>query len=294
MTIADAPPPTFDLQAHSLHSDGALEPAEVVRAAAAAGVELFALSDHDTAAGVEEAERTAAEVGLRLVAATEISAIFAGQQDLHILGYGIDPEEPALEAALTRSRSDREKRSERMALALRELGFVLDEDLLAARAAAGQTIGRPHLAQAVTRMSGNQRRLAAEGLLEPTDFLVAYLIEGRPAFRPRAAPSVEEAIGLIHGAGGVAVWAHPFWDIEQPEAVLTALEDFCATGLDGVEAFYVTHSRQQTELLVRLSAERGLLTTGSSDFHGPEHHTFSRFRAFSTFGLEPNLGSLAG
>jgi hypothetical protein len=229
-----------------------------------------------------------------VVAATEISAIDAGRQDLHILGYLIDPDEPALTAALERSRADRGNRAGVMADALRELGFALDEDLLARRAAAGQSIGRPHLAQAVTGVPANRDRLAAEGLLDPTAFLVAYLIEGRPAFRPRDAPSVEEAIELIHGAGGVAIWAHPFWDVEAPDAVLEAIDRFRASGLDGVEAFYVTHSPEQTRLLVDRCAELGLLTTGSSDFHGPAHHTFSRFRAFSTFGRKPVLGPIAG
>jgi hypothetical protein len=177
---------------------------------------------------------------------------------------------------------------------LRELGFVLDEEMLRARAAAGQSIGRPHLAQAVTAVPANHARLAADGLLDPTDFLVAYLIEGRPAFRPRAAPSVERAIELIHGAGGVAVWAHPFWDIAEPEAVLEAIDRFHAAGLDGVEAFYATHDEVQTKLLAGRCAELSLLTTGSADFHGPQHHTFNRFRAFSTYGLEPNLGPIAG
>jgi predicted metal-dependent phosphoesterase TrpH len=177
---------------------------------------------------------------------------------------------------------------------LRELGFALDDEMLAERAAQGQSIGRPHLAQAVVGQPENRERLNADGLLDPTDFLVAYLIEGKPAFRDREAPTVEEAIELIHGAGGLAVWAHPFWDISEPDAVLDAIGRFRRAGLDGVEAFYVTHTEGQTRLLVDHCSEVGLLTTGSSDFHGPDHHTFSRFRAFETFGLTPTLGPLAG
>jgi predicted metal-dependent phosphoesterase TrpH len=288
------PAPTFDLQSHSTHSDGALSPADVVRAAAAAGVELLALSDHDTATGVSEASAAAAASGIDLVPATEMTAIYADQQDLHVLGYLIDPLEPALSRALERSRSDREVRAEGMASALSRLGFELDTETLHRRAAAGGAVGRPHLAQAVVSVPANRERLADEGLLDPTDFLRAYLIKGRPAFCPRAAPSVEEAIDLIHGAGGLAVWAHPFWDIAEPEAVLAAIDSFHGAGLDGVEAFYVTHSRGQTELLVGRCLELGLLSTGSSDFHGPEHHSFSRFRAFETYGLTPALGPLAG
>jgi 3',5'-nucleoside bisphosphate phosphatase len=286
--------PKFDLQSHSVHSDGALTPDGVVRAAAQAGVELFALSDHDTAAGVAEARAAADELGIRLVPAIEITSVFDGQQDLHVLGYLIDPSEATLMETLEHSRSDRERRAQAMADALRELGFELDDEALAQRAAQGKSIGRPHLAQAVVSVPANHDRLAADGLLDPTAFLVAYLIEGKPAFRDRSAPSVEEAIELIHGAGGVAVWAHPFWDVKEPDAVLAAIDRFRAAGLDGVESFYVTHTREQTQLLVERCAELELLSTGSSDYHGPEHHTFSSFRAFQTYGLSPRLGPLAG
>lgn len=284
--------PTFDLQSHSLYSDGALAPADVVTAAAAAGVTLLALTDHDTAAGVAEARRAAGAAGIALVSATEVSAVFDDRQDLHILGYLIDPAEPVLMSELERSRSDRERRADRMGETLRELGFALDEEMLAQRAARGQTIGRPHLAQAVVGHPANRERLDAAGLQEPTAFLVAYLTEGKPAFSPREAPTVEETIALIHGAGGVAVWAHPFWDVAAADEVLEAIDRFRAAGLDGVEAFYPTHSEDQARLLAARCERLGLLTTGSSDFHGPRHHTFARFRAFSTYGMTAALGPL--
>ena len=265
----------------------------MVAAAAAAGVRLLALSDHDTAEGVPEAQRAAAQAGIGLVPATEISALDEGRQDLHILGYLINPADPALVSALARSRGDREHRATAMVQALKGLGFAVDEELLAQRAAQGQSVGRPHLAQAVVSRPENRDRLAADGLLDPTAFLVEYLIEGRPAFVARAAPSVPEAIDLIHGAGGVAVWAHPFWDVAEPEAVLATFDRFRAAGLDGVEAFYATHTEAQTQLLAARCAELDLLSTGSSDFHGPDHHQFSSFRAFRTYGLEPMLGPLA-
>lgn len=286
--------PTFDLQSHSLQSDGGLAPRDVVRAAAAAGVELLALSDHDTAAGVPEAAVAAAEEGIGLVPATEITAIWDGSQDLHVLGYLIDPGDSTLVSTLERSRSDREHRAQAMADALRDFGYELDEGALARRSAEGKSIGRPHLAQAVVSVEANHDRLESEGLLDPTAFLVAYLIEGKPAFKPRQAPTVAESIELIHAAGGVAVWAHPFWDVKDPAAVLAAIDTFRAAGLDGVESFYVAHTREQTELLVDCCAKLGLLSTGSSDFHGPEHQTFSRFRAFDTYGLAPVLGPIAG
>jgi len=289
--IDDAP--TFDLQSHSRHSDGELAPAEVVSAAASSGVELLALSDHDTVAGVDEAAEAATQLGIRLVPAVEISAVDRVGADLHILGYLIDHHDATLIERLADYRADRERRTEAMAGTLRELGFELDEAPLEARASTGKPIGRPHIAQAVVGHPANAQRLAAEGLTEPSAFLVAYLIEGRPAFRSREHPSVPEAIATIHDAGGLAVWAHPFWDVSDPARVLDAIDRFRAHGIDGVECFYLTHTEEQTKLLVSRCAEDGMLSTGSADFHGPGHRQMSAFRAFSTFGMTPYLGPIA-
>ncbi len=285
-------PPTFDLQSHSVHSDGALTPAGVVAGAARAGVRLLALSDHDSVDGVSEAFAAAREHGLRLVSAVEISALDSGGRDLHVLGYLIDHHDPDLLERLRAYRSARERRAVEMSAALRELGFELDDRLLAERRAEGKSIGRPHLAEAVVSHPANAARLAAEDRAEPSLFLEGYLIEGRPAFRPRAAPSVPEAIEVIHRAGGVAVWAHPFWDLAEDDEVLAMVDRFHAAGLDGVECFYATHSRAQTEALADRCAQLGLLSTGSADFHGPDHRLFSRFRAFSTYGREAVLGPI--
>ena len=284
--------PTFDLQSHSRHSDGALAPRDVVAAAAAAGVELLSLTDHDTVDGVREAADAAVEVGIRLVTGVEISALDESGRDLHILGYLIDDRKPELLERLERYRADRERRSEAMVEALRELGFELDEGPLERRMAIGKPIGRPHLAEAVTAHPGNAERLLTEGLAEPSAFLGAYLIKGAPAFRSRQLPSVPEAIAAIHDAGGVAVWAHPFWDISAAAQVLDAIDRFRADGIDGVECFYVSHTAEQTTLLAERCVELGLLSTGSSDFHGPEHPLMSGFRAFRTYGLTPQLGPL--
>jgi 3',5'-nucleoside bisphosphate phosphatase len=289
-----ADPPTFDLQSHSLHSDGSLEPREVVAAAAQAGVELLALSDHDTVEGVQEAADAAAELGLRLAPAVEISSVDGSRQDLHVLGYMIDHHDSVLRERLAASRGDREQRAEAMAQALRELGYELDESELSRRRAQGQSIGRPHLADAVVHHPANAERLRSEGLAERSAFLEAYLIDGRPAFRPRTKPTVEESIQTIHDAGGVAVWAHPFWDVQDPDEVLEAIDRFRARGLDGVECFYATHTREQAELLADRCEALGLLSTGSSDYHGPDHRLFSRFRAFSTYGRTPSLGPIGG
>jgi predicted metal-dependent phosphoesterase TrpH len=288
-----ADPPTFDLQSHSLHSDGSLEPGEVVAAAAEAGVELLALSDHDSVDGVEAAAEAATEFGMRLAPAVEISSVDGTRQDLHVLGYMVDHQDAVLRERLRSWREDREHRAEAMAAALRELGYELDDSELARRRAKSQSIGRPHLADAVVGHPANAERLRAEGLAERSAFLEAYLIEGRPAFRPRTKPTVAESIRTIHDAGGVAVWAHPFWDVKEPEAVLEAIDRFSAWGLDGVECFYATHTREQAELLADRCSSEGLLSTGSSDFHGPSHRLFSRFRAFSTYDRTPVLGPIA-
>jgi predicted metal-dependent phosphoesterase TrpH len=285
--------PTFDLQSHSRHSDGELPPSEVVRAAAESGVELLALSDHDTVAGVEEAASTGGEIGVALVSAVEISAVDPLGADLHILGYLIDTRDATLIDRLAEYRADRERRTEAMATTLRQLGFEVDDRVLNNRARTGKPIGRPHIAQAVVGHPANANRLAAEQLTDATSFLKAYLIEGRPAFRPREHPSVPEAIATIHDAGGMAVWAHPFWDVSDPDDVLGAIDRFCSDGLDGVECFYLTHTEEQTALLVNRCAETEMLSTGSSDFHGPTHPHMSAFRAFSTYGLSPYLGPIA-
>ena len=108
----------------------------------------------------------------------------------------------------------------------------------------------------------------------------------------RTTPTVTEAIGTIHAAGGVAVWAHPFWDVDAGDEVVRLIDRFAAEGLDGVEAFYITHTEEQTRLAAAHCAERGLLSTGSADFHSPDHPRFHAFRAFELFGLEPDLGPI--
>jgi predicted metal-dependent phosphoesterase TrpH len=287
--------PRFDLQSHSTHSDGALGAAEVVQRAAAAGVELLALSDHDTISGVSEAIAEGERVGVRVVSAVEISAVDAGSsvpRELHILGYCIDYLGPVMTEHLTAFLADREKRTLRMRDGLRDVGFDLDEAEIEARIAEGKPIGRPHLAGAVLRAPANAERLQREGIDDVGSLIRGYLIEGKPAFRLRETPTVAEAVEAIHDAGGVAIWAHPFWDISDPDEVLATIDRFHELGVDGVEAFYITHTRENTELITARCDQLGLLTTGSADFHGPENRQFSQFMAFDTFGIEPSLGPI--
>jgi predicted metal-dependent phosphoesterase TrpH len=289
-------PPRFDLQSHSTHSDGALPAAEVVQRAAQAGVELLALSDHDTISGVAEAIEAGEGLGVRIVPAVEISAVDDGSpmpRELHILGYNIDHTGPPMTDSLVGFLADREKRTLRMRDGLREAGFELDEGEIEQRIAQGKPIGRPHLAGAVLNAPANAQRLADEGIDDIGSLIRGYLIEGRPAFRLRETPTVGEAVEAIHAAGGVAIWAHPFWDVEDPAEVIASIDRFRALGIDGVEAFYVTHDEQQTRMLAERSAQLGMLSTGSADYHGPENRLFSRFMAFDTYDLEPNLGPIA-
>jgi len=221
-----------------------------------------------------------------------VSSIDGEYDDLHVLGYGIDHRDPALLERLTEFRADREGRAGRMAAALQEIGFEVDDAVLAQRRAAGKPIGRPHLAAAIIAHPANAERLREEGRDDVSPFIEAYLIAGRPGFRGRTMPTVEQAIDVIHAAGGVAIWAHPFWDLDSAEDVEGAIERFAGFGVDGVEAFYVTHTREQTEHVADICEQRGLLSTGSSDFHGPDHRLFSRFRAFDLFGRRPDLGPI--
>jgi predicted metal-dependent phosphoesterase TrpH len=280
--------PAFDLQSHSTQSDGSLAPAEVIAQAAAAGVELLALTDHDTVAGVPEALAAAREHGIRLSSAAELSSVHGEHEDLHVLGYELDPSDPGLQAALKDFRTDRVRRIHAMADRLRELGFALDD----ASFAAHESLGRPHLADAVLAHPDNAERLAREGIRGKKQLFPPYLVPGAAAYVARSRPTVEEAIEVIHAAGGVAVWAHPFWDIEDPEHVLATVGHFAASGLDGVECFYAEHTREQALLLHDECEARGLLSTGSADFHGPDHDHFNRFRNFELHGRTPRLGPI--
>ena len=278
--------PTFDLQSHSTRSDGALAPAEVVAMAANAGVKLLALSDHDTVDGVAEALAAARVKNIAVVPAAELSSVHGPHEDLHILGYALDHTDSTLLDALEDFRADRVRRIFAMADRLRELGFELDDEGFRSHPAPG----RPHIADALLAHPANAQRLRDEGIDGKNALFPAYLVPGAPGYVRRSRPTVPEAIDVIHAAGGLAVWAHPYWDLDEP---LPTLHEFADFGIDGVEAFYATHTAEQTALLHAVARDRGLLTTGSADFHGPAHERFNAFRAFELYGLEPDLGRIA-
>lgn len=269
--------PAFDLQAHSTHSDGELPPAEVVRTAATAGIELLAHTDHDTVSGVDEALRAGAGEGVRMISAIELSATDDLHEELHVLGYAIDHHDEAFNAPLADLRADCERRVMAMADRLRAAGFAVDDRELNKRRSAGEPLGRPQLAHAVLSHSANVARLGDEGIVSVRELFPRYLVSGTSTYVPRSKPTVADAVALIHSVGGVAVWAHPFWDVEDADELTRTVRRFMHLGIDGVEAFYATHDRRQVELLCVLAQELDLLTTGSSDFHGPNHKIFAEF-----------------
>jgi predicted metal-dependent phosphoesterase TrpH len=263
----------IELQSHSTVSDGQLEPAGVVEEAAKAGVTTLALSDHDAVAGVPEAEEAARGAGVELVPAIEMSCVHEFAEDLHVCGYWIDLEKIA--PACERAQQERRTRAGEIVENLRREGFDLTLDDAIREAGAADSIGRPHIARAA----------GATGDLGP--FFEQYLVPGAKAFVPRRWPSAEQAIELIREAGGVAVIAHPYWDIPEPEKVEHLIRSL---GADGIETFYPSHSKEQTEHLLKLCEELNLVPTASSDYHGPTHKTFAKFGAYETYGLaEPQV-----
>jgi len=266
--------PVIDLQSHSTVSDGELPPAEVVRAAADAGVTTLALTDHDAVDGIPEASEAAREAGIALVPAAEISCIHSSIDDLHMLGYWIDID--AMRPICERAQHERVTRAREIVANLNSLGVEVDFDDAIAQAGDASSVGRPHIAKA----AGTEPD-------EMSAFFEEYLVPGAKAFVSRRWPTANEAVHLIREAGGTPVLAHPFWDIDAPSEVAALIADL---DLDGVEVFYPAHDRARTEFLLGVCSERGLAATGSSDFHGPHHKMFDRFGSYPTYDLgEPEL-----
>jgi 3',5'-nucleoside bisphosphate phosphatase len=264
----------LDLQSHSTFSDGELPPAEVVATAVAQGVTTLALTDHDGIDGVAEAARAASDAGIALVPATEISCVHGSIDDMHMLGYWVDT--AAIAPAMERAQRERVTRAEEIVERLRAQGVSVSFEDAIAQAGDASSVGRPHIAKA-----------AGVKPDEMGAFFEEWLIPGAKAFVSRRWPHAHEAIELIHGAGGVAVLAHPFWDMDDPGEVAALLDDL---NVQGVECFYPAHDRAQTKFLVDYCSDRGLAATASSDFHGPSHKMFNSFGAYSTYDLgEPEL-----
>jgi 3',5'-nucleoside bisphosphate phosphatase len=256
----------IDLHLHSHISDGDLSPAALVHAAATAGLDVIALTDHDTAAGVVEALETAKELPLSVVPGIEISTC-SPPHELHVLGYWVDVESPSIIAHQSAAATRRVERMERMVRRLEELGVrVTMEEVRRAAGPEAQTLGRPHLARAL--LAGGFTRSFA-------DAFNRYIGDRGPAFVAQDFPTPEAAITAIHAAGGVAVWAHPPLEI-----VEDLLPGFAAQGLDGVECFRPNATQADADRLLRLTRQYDLFPTGGSDWHGPR-----RFFELGEFNL---------
>jgi len=263
---------TFDLQIQSTASDGKHTPAEIVGMARELGLGVIALTDHDTVAGVGEAMTAGAKEGVRVIPGIEISV---EERGAHILGYGIDEYNPDLVAALERSKQERMEGAKKMTENLRAAGFVVEwEDVV--RQATGAVIARPHLARAVLSRPENKEKLV--GISTSHDFIQKYLTDDSPLYVHRAHIGARDAIALIHGAGGIAVWSHPAIHFAGDyEALEDFLKNLMEWGMDGVEAFNPSHTEDDAEFINALAKKYNLLRTAGSDFHEKgDHHTDER------------------
>lgn len=243
-----------DLHLHSTASDGQLSPSEVVQLARARRMDVIALTDHDTTAGIAEAQQ-AAGGQLIVLPGIELSAEDA-RRDVHLLGYLINPQEDSLQAQLAYFRQERLRRAERIAGRLAELGRPIAWEQVLSQAGGG-AVGRPHIA----------RVMVEAGYVDSVDQAFdQYLHNGGPAYVWRQRLSPEAAITLIHSAGGAAVLAHP-GSLPDYAAVI---ERLVPAGLDGIEVIHPKNTELVRENLRALALRYGLITTGGSDFHGPD------------------------
>jgi len=244
-----------DLHSHSTASDGTSTPAEVMRRARAAGLDVIALTDHDTVAGHDEA-RAALPPGLTLVPGMELSCRLDGHS-VHLLSYLFDPADPGLAAETARIRESRVRRAEAMVERLAELGVPVTWEQVSALAAGG-VVGRPHLARAMVKAGAIESPEQAFG--------PDWIGEGGRAYVPRYALDPVRAIALVRAAGGVTVLAHPRargWEV--PDQVIAGL---AAAGLAGIEVWHPDQDRGQRMLLQDLAARLSLVASGGSDDHG--------------------------
>lgn len=256
-----AHPETFtriDLHTHSNASDGLYAPAELVRLAREAGLDLIALVDHDTMQGVAEAQAAGAALDLTVMPGVEINTDISGGGEAHILGYELSPGDAALARNLALLRGARERRGERMVANLRAAGFDVTWERV--REIAHGAVGRPHVARALI-----ERGYATD----VSDAFDRYLSRGRPGFSPRYKLSPQDAVRIIRAARGVATLAHPARIAELETRVLPALVE---AGLEGLECYYGQYDEATVTWLLGLARRFGLIATGGSDYHGPRMH----------------------
>ncbi|WP_306190478.1 MULTISPECIES: PHP domain-containing protein [unclassified Streptomyces] len=247
----------IDLHTHSTASDGTDTPAELVLGAAAAGLDVVALTDHDTTRGHAEAIAALPE-GLTLVTGAELSCRIDGTS-MHMLAYLFDPAEPALLAERELVRDDRVPRAKGMIAKLNALGVPVTWEQVA-RIAGDGSVGRPHIASALVELG-----------VVPTvgdAFTDQWLADGGRAYVEKHETDPFEAIRLVKGAGGVCVFAHPAAVKRGRTVPESAIAEMAAAGLDGIEVDHMDHDPDTRARLRGLAAELGLLVTGSSDYHG--------------------------
>jgi predicted metal-dependent phosphoesterase TrpH len=246
-----AGPAFVDLHMHSTASDGSRSPGDVVRAAAEAGLVAIAITDHDSVAGLAEAQLAGAEAGVRIVNGVELSAV-EGEAETHLLGLHLR-DTHVLERGLLELQEMRQRRGQHIVDKLVDLGVLITfEDVLTQ--AGGGAIGRPHVARA----------LVADGwATDVRDAFDRYLGAGRPAYVAKDQLGMSDAIAMIHASGGLAVLAHP-----GGAGTRERLTSLAALGLDGVEVKHPGHSPSDTTRLRALSEQLGLVISGGSDWHG--------------------------
>jgi predicted metal-dependent phosphoesterase TrpH len=243
-----------DLHVHTTASDGALTPSEVVRAAVVAHLSAIAITDHDTTDGLDEALAAGGGTTTAVLPGVELSVDEKTGSDVHVLGLLVDHRDPALAVTLAGLRLEREERAAAMVAALAAAGHPIDLESVKTISGSG-SIGRVHVARALVAAASAPSIEAAFRLLIGRD---------APFYFRKRTLSAAEAIDAIHGAGGVAVLAHPGVSGESAFPVLLA------AGIDGIEAFHAEHSAADQQRFARLAAKHGLLVTGGSDFHAPD------------------------
>ena len=252
--------PGYDLHSHSNRSDGTLAPAEVMRLAASRDLAGVALTDHDTFDGLAEAATEAAEVGLELVPGIEFSAEYDGAS-LHILGYWVDPDDPAIEAELLRLTATRFRRGEMIVEKLRELGFDVSLDRVL-ELAGGEAIARPHIAEAMVE---------AGIVADEQEAFDRYISDDGLAYVPKHALQPREALRLIGQAGGVCVLAHPAMWRGTDTVPDSLIEEMADGGMVGLEVFHPDHDEEMRAKYAAVAARLDLVPTSSSDCHGERY-----------------------
>ncbi len=248
----------IDLHTHSNVSDGTTSPTEVVRHAVEVGLDVLALTDHDTAAGWEEASGAAAQLGLVFVAGMEISTKLEGRS-VHLLAYLPDPTYEPMAAELTKVMTGRGDRLPAMVEQLAAAGPVLTEEEVRLQVGVHGVVGRPHVADA----------LVARGFArDRTDAFERWLNPGRAGFVVRYAPDTRDMVRIITAAGGAAVIAHPWARSSRRVLTPETLAQLRSIGLVGIEVDHQDHPSEDRTRLRLLARDLGLVATGSSDFHG--------------------------